>query len=198
MFGLHLSPSLRHPRRPWMLLSRFTSQHSHLVLDTAHHVVTALGCSDGFLEPALKCRYHLSQVPHSPPPSWLQQSWGYFTSAPLDNVVRVTTCQTGSGNTASIIGLLLEYVDGLRNCVGQYRHDGILRALDVGDAPVLRLGFSRRPGCYHHVAEVSVDTSSSDVDSWLELPWRGHLDWWVGPVQVKIHHDGQESPCSIG
>lgn len=198
MFGLHLSPSLGHPRWPWMLLSRFTSQHSHLVFNTAHSAVTALGCSDGLLEPTPKCRYHLSQVPHSPLPSWFQQSWGYFTSAPLNNVIRVTTCQTGSGDTASIIGLLLEYADGSLDCVGQYRYDSTLRPLDVGDALMLRIGFSRRLGCYHHVAKVTVDVSSSDLDFWLELPWRGHLDWWVGPRQVKIHHDGQESLCSVG
>lgn len=186
MLGPYLAPKLR----PWVLLSRFTGRHSNLVFNTASDVVTAVACSDGHLDPAPECEYHPSQVPSSPPPPWLQFSWGYFTSAPLDNVVRVTTCQTGSGRTLSIIGLLLEYADGSSGCVGQYRFDGVWRGLDVGDATVLRIGFGqRRLGRVHRIAEVAVDQPRGDSGStWLELPWCGRLDWWVGPNQVELRH----------
>lgn len=200
MLGPHLN-TIFGPVRTWLLLSRLERQHSDLVFNSEYGKVTTMACSDGVLGPAnttTLAMYPWAQVPHSPPPSWFQQSWGYFTSALLDNVVQVTVCQTGAGNASSIIGMLLEYADGLYNCVGQYRYDGILRVLDVGDAPMLRIGFSRRLGCFDHVSEISVGVSrGGNAELWLELPWRGRLEWWVGPSQAKIYYDGPESPCSL-
>lgn len=197
MFGPHHSP-MRGRVRYWRLLSRFTAHSpSSLVFGPAYGRVTNLACSDGLLSPTPKCPYHSSQIPHSLPPPWIGYSWCYYTSAPLDGVVRVMPCRTGSGDTSAIIGLLLEYADGSLRCVGQYRHDGASWTLDVGDSPGLSIGFGWRRRSFHHIAQVAVDGPRRDAGlTWLELPWRGPLDWWVGPKrQLVIHHEGQESPC---
>lgn len=195
MFGPHLSPKFGCPRT-WYLLCRFTSLKSRLFYNTAPEGVDKIACSDG-LAVLEKRSYPLSQVPHSNPPAWMQYSWGYYTSALLDGVVQVIPCQTGS--MPLIIGLLLKYADGTCDCVGQYRHDCLLPPVDVGDAPTLHLAFGRREGHFHHVAKVTVNRPPYNWDLvWLELPWHGLLEWWVGPEQVKIHHQDQESPCKQG
>lgn len=196
MLGQHHSPRYG-PVRAWRLLSRLTTQGpSSLVFGPAFGTLTTVACSDGLLSPTSKCPYPSSQVPHSPPGNWMGYSWGYYTSAPLDGVVRVIPCRTGSGDTSAIIGLLLEYADNSRACIGQYRHDGVSWALDVGDSLGLSIGFGWRRLSFHHIEQVAVDGPRHDAElTWLELPWQGPLDWWVGPSQLVIYHGGQASPC---
>lgn len=141
LFGLYHHPVMHGRPRLWMLVSQLENVHSYLVLDTRKGGgASVLACTDGLLNPARKCTHDPPPVPHSFLPSWMQYWFGYLTSATLENVIRVTPCQTGPQGALSIIGLLLEYTDGTFSCVGQYRDDGIMQTLDVKDVLVLCIG----------------------------------------------------------
>lgn len=61
----------------------------------------------------------------------------YFTYAELGGVIRVMPSRTGSVDAVSTINLLIESADSSIGCSGQYWHDGITWALDVGDSSAL-------------------------------------------------------------
>lgn len=197
-FGPHVVPRLG-PMRPWSRIFRLPETRSSRIFFNAIPAgITRMASDAPQSHPAGRIS-HKPQIPISQAPSWMIQSWGYYTSAAFENVAQVIPCRLRLAKYSKIIGLLLQYSDGSRECVGQCRFDSLTSPLQTQDAPKLCLAFDRRKGQFHHVATVELcpprDRMSLD---WLDLPWGGRLEWWVGPRQDLIHHQGQQSPCRLG
>ncbi len=129
----------------------------------------------------------------------------YYTMAALDDITLVTPCRRRIGGTLVVTGLLIRDAGGHTSCVGQVRLDSLDCPLEVSPATsqMLCLGFSPTSMGGHCVTSVIVARPSEMhvsttllASSWLDLPFRGRLEWWYSFRQCKIHHEVQESPAT--
>jgi hypothetical protein len=122
----------------------------------------------------------------------------YFqTSVQLEGVIEVSLCQKSS---SVVTGLLLTYSDGSRRSVGQVRVDRLRPSINVTGN--MWVAFDReeierfdwlKPS-HNTVAGASWVGFSTPVQinshEYLEVPWRGRLDWrFNGPKCQVSHHD---------
>ena len=129
----------------------------------------------------------------------------YYTTAALDDINLVTPCRRRIGGTLVVTGLLLRAASGHISCVGQIRTDSLDCPLEVSPATsqMLWLGFSPTSMGGHCVTSVIVARPSEmhasttlQASTWLDLTFKGKLEWWYSFRQCKIHHEGQESPAT--
>ena len=134
-------------------------------------------------------RYPDSLIP-SKFPSEDNTSWNY-THCRLENVSEIACCLDQAQRDNSIIGMLLSYEDGRRACVGQYRPDwaGPRLRVDPGSSLWIRKGSQERDH-QQFIAEVCLEAPPEpDSVRWMEIPWRGRLEWvefWRGVSE--LHH----------
>lgn len=205
MFGPHHTPLLGHIR-PWHLLFKLPAKGTDYIFlglsssSGENDIVDRMAYSPSQAARIEQRQHHGPQTTHSAPPQWIEYSWAYYTSAELSGVIEIIPCQLRHAGYSSIIGLLLRYSDGSRSCVGQCRLDCLSSPLAVdAPSPSLYLAFDRRRGHFHHLARIEIYPPKNRASlEWLDLPWHGLLEWWIGPRQVKIHHLHQESPCQLG
>jgi hypothetical protein len=128
-----------------------------------------------------------------------------YTTATLDDTNLVTPCRRRIGGALVVTGLLLRDASGHISCVGQVRLDCLGCPLEVSPATsqMLYLGFSPTSEGGHCVTSVIVARPSEmnvhttmQAPTWLDLPFRGKLEWWFSSRQCKIHHESQESPAN--
>lgn len=118
-----------------------------------------------------------------------------YSSASLEDVVEVTPSQMELATHSPISGLLFQYANGERACVGDVRLDSLGETLLVQPASRLHLTFKQDRSVGPHATRLYLD-SSLDKGSreWLSLPWTGVLEWWFAHGHCKVYHQGKESP----
>lgn len=124
----------------------------------------------------------------------------YYSTCRLENVVGITCCIDTVRNYQPIIGMLIEYAEGHRECVGHYRLDKAAEPFkrDLEDHEgELRIGMSRNQLGKPYVARVGpwgdVDSDTSTLQ-WLDFPWRGRLEWWASPRRgVELCYSNEAS-----
>lgn len=90
--------------------------------------------------------------------------------------------------------MLLQYHDGTRACVGQYRLDWTLDTVAIQpELPMwLRQGEIERDKKY--VSEVRLNGRQvvDGAESWQEIPWHGKLEWWYLRQEARVIHVASE------
>lgn len=119
----------------------------------------------------------------------------YYSAASLEEVVEVTPCQVKLATHSHISGLIFQYANGERACVGEIRLDCLGETLLVQPKSRLHLAFKMERSVGHHVTKVWLDnTLDKGSREWLSLPWTGVLEWWFAHGYCKVYHQGKESP----
>ncbi|KAI1136068.1 hypothetical protein F5Y05DRAFT_415666 [Hypoxylon sp. FL0543] len=127
--------------------------------------------------------------------------WSHiYSSCPMKGVAAIIPCVDKTKPEKLVIGMLLIYKDGHRECLGQMRFDWMVDPLVVGPASKLRIGMSRtKIVCsllgFHtirNVAAVTLGVSKNpNVDRWIDVPWHGTLEWSFTPKLTIIRHDNR-------
>ncbi|KAL8380725.1 hypothetical protein RB595_005146 [Gaeumannomyces hyphopodioides] len=136
-----------------------------------------------------KTQYPPSLIPASPPPYTMSTELWYYTGCRMENVTEITCCVDWRAKYKPIVGMMLYYKNGRRSCLGQYRPDRALSSLRIDTAGLLRIRMRKTTERYPYVAEVRVQ-GAADLDSsrWIDIPWRGKLEWWFSSRQCTLHH----------
>ncbi|UZP32483.1 hypothetical protein NXS19_000299 [Fusarium pseudograminearum] len=133
-----------------------------------------------------------------------------LTSVKLEGVKEVTPCLSWREpeGPSKVMGLLLTYTDGTRRSMGQVRHDCMGAAMVVGLAECMWLGVpdinesqvnwtsetqresNGLPGASS--VHLSQPTMAEEAFRYLQVPWRGRLDWRFDSHQCHISHEDED------
>lgn len=134
-----------------------------------------------------RSQYPHSLVPASPPPYTQYNELWYYTNCRMENVTEITPCVNGTTEDKPIIGVLLRYKDGRRSCLGQYRLDWALAPVRTDPASALKIGMGKTVKGFPYVARICLQgMACSDSLRWIDVPWRGRLEWWFSPRQCEL------------
>ncbi|KAI0871556.1 hypothetical protein GGS24DRAFT_471244 [Hypoxylon argillaceum] len=125
----------------------------------------------------------LSPYPHS-----MSYEDYLYTTASVENVSHVRPCRVES----IITGLVFDYADGHRECVGQIRLDCLEAPTMIDVSQKMWLKVSLSPRGFPQVVDVGFSPKSKS-DEYICIVWRGSLEWWVSLNQCQLYHDGQAS-----
>ena len=85
--------------------------------------------------------------------------------------------------------MLLEYADGHRECVGQFRHDWVAEPVLVDEADMLYISSGRVKGNWAYVAAVTTQALESQAEgSRLDVTHAGTLEWWFSSQQSILYY----------
>lgn len=90
--------------------------------------------------------------------------------------------------------MLLQYHDGTRACVGQYRLDWTLDTVAIRpELPMwLRQGEIERDKKYVSEVRLNGRPVVDGAQSWQEIPWHGKLEWWYLRQEARVIHVASE------
>lgn len=111
------------------------------------------------------------------PPRW--KGWT-LTSCSLDGISEIQSCVRHRDATpAVIIGMLVSYTSGHRECVGQFLPDWAVEPISLLGKHTL---FVQHTTISRHNAAITAVTphapGETDGIGWTALPIAGVLDWW--------------------
>ncbi|KHN94543.1 DNA helicase, ATP-dependent, RecQ type [Metarhizium album ARSEF 1941] len=111
----------------------------------------------------------------------------FFSCCRLENVEAVTPCCGKRQRHRPIIGMLLQYDDGTRSCVGQYRLDWALDPVVVQSELPMWIRQGELEGSKKFVSEVRLHgrKDGDNAKSWQEIPWHGKLEWWYSSQEAS-------------
>ncbi|KAJ4263566.1 hypothetical protein NW762_006386 [Fusarium torreyae] len=129
-----------------------------------------------------------------------------YTSAELEDVREVTPCRSWKkGRPDAILGLLLTYTNDQRRCVGSVRLDYLDQPILVssrsmwvgfrvgGNPPLDGNDRSDRSGIEWLGFSWPPPVPNPDLE-YLEVPWRGRLDWYVAYLECYLYHYEDSQP----
>ncbi|CCT69648.1 uncharacterized protein FFB20_10513 [Fusarium fujikuroi] len=130
-------------------------------------------------EPASQRPFPASLVPNAPC-FWTTSTEPWFVSScSMEGLVAMTLCRDTALFYRPIIGILVEYENGHRECLGQYRFDRTLAKLRLDHATDLYIGSLRTIRSYLYVAEITTSPPyESGISSWMRVSRHGRLEWW--------------------
>lgn len=137
-----------------------------------------------------RSHYPQSLVPASPLPYTQYNEPWYYTSCRMEDVAEITCCVGKVAPETGIIGMLICYANGGRACLGQYRVDWTQDPIRVDPAGALRVGMGKTTKGFPFVASVGTTRGPESGRSlrWLDIPWRGRLEWWFSQRQCRLNH----------
>lgn len=125
------------------------------------------------------CPYTQSNKP------WLH-SW--YT---MSHMTAVQACINRTARHQPVMGMLLCYADGHRECLGQFRLDWVAEPVVVGEMDKLYLCGKRTKQNWGYVAVV---TTQAPVDRtagrWLDVAQAGTLEWWFSSQHSVLYYNG--------
>lgn len=116
----------------------------------------------------------------------------YYTQCRLEDVSEITCCVDRGSERRPIIGILLRYGGGRRACLGQYRPGWADAPLQVRQESALWVGkrHPEQPPTKPYIAEVRLEAPSCPGSlRWMEIPWRGRLEWWFYTTCELRHYE---------
>jgi len=162
------------------------SKPSEIYFSYTHRSLYALACSP----PHISNRTVSLPAPSSYPASVMLGKY-LFTVAPLENVTEVTPCLGVGRVDPLIVGLLFRYSDGRRACVGEFRLDRCGTTMEVGTSGGLFLGLTQTMLNRSCVTRVEIFRPKDRAPlTWLDLPWKGNLEWWFSHTECQVSYDG--------
>ncbi|KFA66113.1 hypothetical protein S40285_04310 [Stachybotrys chlorohalonatus IBT 40285] len=128
----------------------------------------------------------LSTPPHH---TMVQPLEFYCTEASLDGLYEIYPCKRKIGTQNVIVGLMLTYLDGRRDAVGQVRLDWLGSPLQVGNICIAYVGFeSSDKACVNPVHITVKQPRQSRSMNYFQLPLFGKFHWWFTFSSARIHH----------
>ncbi|KAL4939219.1 hypothetical protein BDV06DRAFT_199330 [Aspergillus oleicola] len=198
-FGPQYTDSLRHKYKFRPLrkegdgaLSAIVHDGSNPARETLHTI--AVTCNPDI--PSKNCNQEPPEpFPSYTPPSlydWSRQKFSrlnlwFLSKAPLQDVLSIRVCRDQEQDHFPYTGMILRYADNHLESVGQVRMDRKI-------SPEIRCPIQIQH-CYnigeHKQYIGGISTSEKGNDQWEEIPQRGTLVWWFGPLgdQVSVFDD---------
>lgn len=101
----------------------------------------------------------------------------FYSAASLEDVVEVTPCEIKLATHSHMSGLIFQYANGERACVGEIRLDCLGEPLLVQPKSRLHLAFKRDRSVGPYATRFWLDnTLDEGSPEWLSLPWTGVLE----------------------
>lgn len=97
----------------------------------------------------------------------------------MEGVVDMTLCRDTACAHRPITGILLEYENGHRECLGQFRFDKVLEKVRVEHATDMYIGSLRTANSHLHIAHIGTSPlHNCGILSWVRVSRHGTLEWW--------------------
>ncbi|KAL9574036.1 hypothetical protein ACKAV7_001812 [Fusarium commune] len=121
---------------------------------------------DGLMPPVQR-PFPPSLIPN-PPYFWTQNTESWFVSScSMEGIVDMTLCRDTAFDHRPITGILLEYENGHRECLGQFRFDKDLKKVRVEHTADLYIGSLRTTCSYLYIADIA----TSPLHDYGGLAW---------------------------
>ncbi|KAI1392680.1 uncharacterized protein F4822DRAFT_441552 [Hypoxylon trugodes] len=163
------------------------------------------------------CEIPTNILPLQDNPALNYDHQSYYSSCSLVGLAKVTLCTDKNKPHKPIIGMLCEYTDGHRECVGQIRFDMVDELLDMDGAIGLHFAICNQQSevldprnCWiYNVPHVSTTTSHVVTINtrpltlwgpgfvWGCIPLQGTLEWWFTPCCTFVGHTAEERVYEI-
>lgn len=115
----------------------------------------------------------------SPCPYTQYNEFWIHSSCSLRHLTLVHVCIDKSAPHRPVVGMLLHYVDGHRESVGQYRLDWSIEPITVGETDRLYICGKRTKKSWGYVATVAAGPPLNRAEGcWLDVAQTGLLEWW--------------------
>ncbi|KAM0434010.1 hypothetical protein ACHAPT_003954 [Fusarium lateritium] len=135
--------------------------------------IRRIACDEEFERPLQRSTLVNSQVD----PSVRDENPWFASRCGLQDVKEVTVCRDVSVPHKPIIGMLIQYLDGHRDRLGQFRFDRALETTQAERSRGLYIGLQRMPDTTY-VADVrAFPPEDPGKLSWVEASWSGTLEW---------------------
>lgn len=119
-----------------------------------------------------------------------QTHWTH-TSCSLLGVSEIRPCLRRFTDETHVTGILVCYVNGHRECVGQYRPDWAVEPMSLLDKSSLFIQFPRTR--LNKIFAISTHAPCEiDGVGWTAIPIAGTLEWWFAIGSLKLYQDGKE------
>lgn len=179
-------------QRRWTLVDQPIPRKHHIFYEYSNEGAAALAFENEF-EPRSN---EACPLPLSSPNSIATSIENFFYSKiDLCGLVRITPCK--ADHRRRVTGLLLHFVSGNIESVGQVRLDSLDEELPVSNLKAWFLGFRRMGGVYPYVGIVSNSpTRDPDILQTIQLSDDGILEWFWSRRQCFVIYKGQQSPST--
>ncbi|RBR03810.1 uncharacterized protein FIESC28_11681 [Fusarium coffeatum] len=136
------------------------------------------------LAPPVQRPFPPSLIPN-PPYFWTHNTESWFVSScSMEGIVDMTICRDTAFDHRPITGILLEYENGHRECLGQFRFDKTLKKMPVQHTRDLYISSLRTTRSYLYVADITTSPPHGYGGlSWMQVSRYGTLEWWS-----SFHH----------
>ncbi|KAI1209198.1 uncharacterized protein F4807DRAFT_467816 [Annulohypoxylon truncatum] len=174
------------------------SRPSTIFFDKSH-VINWLACEN--MKPTARREIPQSVIPITSvdlsPLGW------YYSRCEMEGVTHIIPCHKNTRHPNQLVGLLLEYEDGHRERLGEWRFDWAAEPIRVlGHSGSLRL----KEKVYDHLCDGQVckvwdmevvparapPSEEEDYDWYIDLPWHGTLEWWFDLSPLFCAHSHAE------
>lgn len=174
----------------WTLLDRPTPELGSVSYDFAEFGISELAFETP--QPQHIDPDPMLLLPPSPFPEATSLQDYFYSAARLDSVIDVAQCMHPSARR--ITGLLFHRDNGDQVSVGEVRLERLGPPIKITGSAKLWLGFvSTIHGVFVQSMELSRPRTASPM-VWLDVPFRGLLEWWFSFDQCKVYYDGRASP----
>lgn len=152
-----------------------------------------------FKEPFLRLNlFRTPRTPTKPPVYPVPNPW-FASQCNLEGVKEVTLCRDVRQSHRPVIGMLMEYADGHRERLGQFRFDRALEKIQADQSGGLHISLQTMEEL---VLEDEDSTYVADVygfplgdpsicpenESWIEVSWSGTLEWKFKWTETAVKH----------
>jgi hypothetical protein len=97
----------------------------------------------------------------------------------MEGIVDMTLCGDTAFDHRPITGILLEYENGHRECLGLFRFDKALKKVRVEHITDLYIGSLRTTCSYPYIADIATSPLHDDRGlAWMQVSRHGTLEWW--------------------
>ncbi|KAF4968626.1 hypothetical protein FSARC_4001 [Fusarium sarcochroum] len=120
------------------------------------------------------------------------QDWLY-SSCTMSRVTEIHACIDQTAPHRPVVGMLLNYADNHRECVGQFRPDWAIEPIHVGETDKIHICSKKTEQDMGHVVAVATCPPVQDSsDSWASVEQTGTLGWWFSSEHSVLCHDGTQ------
>lgn len=175
----------------------FFNEYRHISLDCVLHM-----SADGAEENLTPNRPPL-EVEDFPTVCTKKDGPWFKSSCSTQGIIGITLCRDLARAHKPIIGLLAEYENDHRECLGQFRFDKSLEKVRLDLETGFYVGTGRNIWSFMYVSQI-LDFPQLDKAHlrWTKIPRDGILEWWssyrhsllrfTSPDGEFTNHDGQE------
>ncbi|RGP76929.1 hypothetical protein FLONG3_5013 [Fusarium longipes] len=128
-------------------------------------------------------------VPHFPSVCTRNNGPWFTSSCSMEGLNKITLCRDFSLAHKPIIGMLMDYETGHRECLGRFRFDKTLEKLCLDSDTDLYVGTGRNIWRFLYLDQI-VDTPRFEKKHlrWMRIPRDGIMEWWNSYQHSILRH----------